>query len=42
MLRSGEMGSLSAGPGSPTDTADKNGEAGRAGPGSLGTLVAGP
>lgn len=35
MLRSGEMGSLSAGPGSPTDTADKTAKQGELAPGAL-------
>lgn len=36
MLRSGEMGSLSAGPGSPTDTADKTAKQGEPAPGASG------
>lgn len=36
MLRSGEMGSLSAGPGSPTDTADKTTKQGELAPGASG------
>lgn len=42
MLRSGEMGSLSAGPGSPTDTADKTAKQGEPAPGAPGALSPAP